>query len=57
MIGIAVACMSLTSLLIMILHRNHVQLGSWKVPLRLAIILSTGWVFYLALTHHFFVLH
>ena len=57
MIGIAVACLSLTTLLITILHRKHVKLGSCRVPLSLAVILSLGWVFYLAIAHHFYIFH
>ena len=53
MIGIAVACLSLTSALIAILRLKHVQLGPWQVPLSIALILSLGWVVYLALTHPF----
>jgi hypothetical protein len=52
MIAIAVACVSLTVLLIQLVKRKRGQLGRWRIPLRLALYLSAGWMIYLALTAH-----
>jgi hypothetical protein len=54
MIGIAVACLMFTTVLISVLHWKHVKLGSWVWPLRVAIAFSFGWVIYLALTTRIF---
>ena len=52
MIGIAVACLSFTVVLMSLLRRKRGTLGQWRIPLSLALFISFGWMIYLALTGH-----
>jgi hypothetical protein len=49
MIGIAVACVGFTVALIGFCRWRQIDLGRWRIPLRVAFYLSAGWMLYLAL--------
>ena len=52
MIAVAVGIMCLLLTLSSVFAKKNVELGRWRIPFALALALSIGWVFYLALSHH-----